>query len=64
MTQNCPACDRGYPDLATLNTHLKKAQAEGDKNHIDIIALEAWEEPEETFDPPFVEIPINSANAD
>jgi hypothetical protein len=30
--------------MEALRTHLKKAQAEGDQNHIDIIMLEGWDE--------------------
>lgn len=40
-----PKCEtRPYPDMETLRTHLKKAQAEGDQNHIDIVDLEGWDE--------------------
>ena len=39
----CPMCDRSYPDWEALRTHLKKSQAAGDENHIDIIILEDWE---------------------
>lgn len=40
-----PKCEtRSYPDMEALRTHLKKAQAEGDQNHIDIIMLEGWDE--------------------
>lgn len=40
----CPACDRAYPDMETLQTHLKKAQTEGDAIHIDVIELEGWDD--------------------
>lgn len=40
-----PKCEnRTYADMEALRTHLKKAQAEGDENHIDIIDLEGWDE--------------------
>lgn len=40
-----PKCERNqYPSLEALQTHLKKAVAEGDANHIDIIELEGWDE--------------------
>lgn len=40
-----PKCDRReYPDMEALRTHLQKAQAEGDPNHIDIVELEGWDE--------------------
>lgn len=38
----CPACDREYPNLESLRTHLLKAQSEGDAVHIDVIELEGW----------------------
>lgn len=40
----CPACDRSYADWSALVEHLKKAVAEGDQVHIDIVELEEWEE--------------------
>lgn len=49
----CPVskCDnRTYPDLAALQTHLDKAVAAGDQNHIDIIELEGWGEKPLTSD--------------
>lgn len=40
-----PKCEpRPYADMDALREHLKKAQAEGDANHIDIIDLEGWDE--------------------
>lgn len=40
-----PKCEhRTYPTLDALKIHLKKAQAAGDENHIDIVILEGWEE--------------------
>jgi hypothetical protein len=30
--------------MEKLRAHLKKAQSEGDDNHIDIIELEGWDE--------------------
>lgn len=40
-----PKCEhRPYPDMEALRKHLKKAQAEGDQNHIDIIMFEGWDE--------------------
>jgi hypothetical protein len=40
-----PKCEpRPYADMDALRAHLKKAQAEGDQNHIDIISLEGWDE--------------------
>lgn len=44
MPEHCPACDQPYPTMEALQTHLKKAQSEGDPNHIDIIELEGWDE--------------------
>lgn len=39
-----PKCEnRTYPTWDDLKLHLKKAQAEGDQNHIDIIELEGWD---------------------
>ena len=40
----CPACHKSYADWAALKEHLRKAQTEGDLNHIEIIELEGWEE--------------------
>lgn len=40
----CPACDDIFADLSGLRDHLQKAQANGDPNHVDIIALEGWNE--------------------
>lgn len=40
-----PKCEtRPYADMEALRTHLKKAQAEGDTNHIELIMLEGWDE--------------------
>jgi hypothetical protein len=47
MSYYCPVpkCDqRPYGSLEAVRTHLKKAQAEGDPNHIDIADLEGWDE--------------------
>lgn len=30
--------------MEAVRTHLKKAQAEGDPNHIDLIDIEGWDE--------------------
>ncbi len=43
----CPVakCDRReYDSLEAVQVHLKKAQTEGDQNHIDIAELEGWDE--------------------
>lgn len=40
----CPACHKPYGSWAMLKEHLRKAQTEGDLNHIEIIELEGWEE--------------------
>lgn len=40
-----PKCERRtYANTEELLTHLKKAQSEGDPNHIDIVILEGWDE--------------------
>lgn len=39
-----PKCEhRTYETLELLREHLRKAQTEGDQNHIDIIELEGWD---------------------
>jgi len=43
----CPVakCDRRpYASKQDLLEHLKKAEAAGDQNHIDIIKMEGWHE--------------------
>jgi hypothetical protein len=40
----CPVDNKPYATMILLKEHLKKAAAEGDQNHIDIIELEGWEE--------------------
>jgi len=43
----CPVakCDRRpYDSKQDLLVHLKKAEAAGDQNHIDIIQMEGWHE--------------------
>jgi len=49
-TKYCPACDKSYPNMADLRIHIKKAQNEGDANHIDIALLEGWDETPLTAD--------------
>lgn len=47
MSVYCPVpkCDhRPYPDMEAVRTHIEKAAAEGDQNHIDIAELEGWNE--------------------
>lgn len=47
MSVYCPVpkCEsRPYADMETLRAHIKKAQAEGDINHIEIADLEGWDE--------------------
>lgn len=40
-----PKCQpREYESLEALKEHLRKAQTEGDANHIDLILLEGWDE--------------------
>lgn len=44
MTVYCPVDDKPYENMELLREHLKKAQAEGDREHIDLIMLEGWDE--------------------
>lgn len=38
-----PICDsRPYADMEALRDHIKKALAEGEPNHVDIVDLEGW----------------------
>lgn len=43
MPKYCPVCDCDYGSWDALREHLKKAEAEGDVNHIDVIILEEWD---------------------
>lgn len=39
-----PKCEnKTFTSYKKLREHLRKAQAEGDQNHIDIIELEGWD---------------------
>lgn len=42
----CPSCDRTFPSEESLREHFDRARGEGEENHMEIIELEQWDEPD------------------
>lgn len=42
----CPECDRPFGSLELLLEHFDRARGEGEENHMEIIELEQWDEPD------------------